>query len=106
MFDARGFGYRTAVIQDNVFTNWALLAPLVRSGGCLDSPPFTHVLVGSGALGYLTRRGLDPGLVDWDQFEEFAARCLLLVDQWPGTELYAVIRAPRSDNHANRTNRP
>jgi len=77
LFEARGYYFERAVIQDNMLTNWALLAPqAIGSEDCLSSAPITHVLVSDLAISYYVRRGLDPHVLGSDLFPVFAADCL------------------------------
>jgi hypothetical protein len=69
------------------------MAPAVAPPRCLDASRsrITHVLVSIGTLNYLASRGLDLNRLRWNLFEEFAARCLILVDCGPDFALYRVI---------------
>jgi hypothetical protein len=93
LFEGRGYGFGSRVLQDNVLTNWVYLEPALRGARCLESAGITHVLVGTGTLEYFEKRGLDPSLMHWDRFDDFAARCLELVTRRPAWDLYRV-KAP------------
>jgi hypothetical protein len=90
LFDARGYRYRPHMLQDNGLTNWPFLARMVTPPGCIEGSGVTHVLASTGILEYYESRGLDPRLMLWDRFDEFAERCLTLVGEAGGARLYAV----------------
>jgi hypothetical protein len=90
LFEARGFYFKVPVIQDNVLVNWPLLANKLDSVGCLEPAGISHVLVNGGVLSFYLGRGLDPDVVQWKRFQEFADRCLSPVYQGVGHTLYEV----------------
>jgi len=92
LFEARGFHFKVPVIQDNVFTNWPLLANRVSTLDCLSGSRITHMLVNFGAMNYLVNRGLNPATTQWHMFNKFAESCLVQVFQGPGLVLYKVRR--------------
>jgi hypothetical protein len=102
LFDGRGYGYVPAVLQDNVIRNWPLLVAGLAPSTCLESSDISHVLVKTDILNYFLSRGLDPHQILWDQFDEFANRCLVPVERQSGFELYRVrsaseaLHSPRS----------
>jgi hypothetical protein len=90
IYDARGYYFTVPVIQDNWPTNWPLLSQTQAVRNCLRSTGISHILVNSGALSYYTRRGMDPRLLQWDAFRQFAEKCLLPVHEAQGFILYRV----------------
>ncbi len=85
LFEARGYYFEPAVIQDNLLTNWALLAPYTkRHEDCLVSSDISHVLVSDAAVRYYARRGMDPRLLGLEDLSSFAARCLSVVHRGRG----------------------
>ncbi|MGH7546014.1 MAG: hypothetical protein ACREKI_07520, partial [Gemmatimonadota bacterium] len=92
LLEARGLYFDRDVLQDNVLTNWAFLAPLASEGDCLRASGITHVLVNYTALRYYTGRGLDPGLLRWNEFARFAERCLTPACARYGFTLYRLRR--------------
>jgi hypothetical protein len=90
LFEARGFYFNVPVIQDNVLTNWPLLANRASKLNCLARTGITHVLVNFADLNYYLHRGLQPATTRWDVFEGFAAKCLIPVFRGPGHTLYEV----------------
>ncbi len=69
LFEARGYYFEPAVIQDNMLTNWPLLAPkAISSEDCLSSTGITHILVSDLAIRYYVRRGTDPQVLGSDLF--------------------------------------
>ena len=90
LFEARGFYFNMPVIQDNLLTNWPLLANRASETGCLTNSQITHVLVNFADLNNYLRRGLNPATIRWDVFREFADRCLVQIYQGPGHDLYEV----------------
>jgi hypothetical protein len=96
LFEARGYYFEPAVIQDNVLTNWPLLAPkAVADPECLRSTGITHVLFSGIALRYYALRGTDPAVFRIDLLNEFAARCLAVVQQGGGFTLLRLLAEPR-----------
>lgn len=92
VLESRGFYVQRDVLQDNLLTNWPLLAPLVADGGCLEETAITHVLVNQAALRYYARRGLDPEALAWPEFLRFRDRCLALEHARSGFLLYRLRR--------------
>jgi hypothetical protein len=92
LFEARGFHFNVPVIQDNVLTNWPLLAERASKLDCLAGGGITHVLVNVASVHSYLERGLDPATVRWDVFRKFADECLVPVFQGPGHILYEVQR--------------
>ena len=92
LFEARGFYFNVQVIQDNVLTNWPLLANRASEIDCLTNTEITHVLVNFADLNNYLHRGLNPATIRWDVFRQFADRCLVQVFQGPGHDLYEVRR--------------
>jgi hypothetical protein len=90
LFEARGFYFDVPVIQDNLLTNWPLLASRASSLHCLESTGISHVLINRGALNYYLMRGLDPGTVQWDTFRQFEEECLVPVLEESNYVLYRV----------------
>ena len=89
LFEARGFYFEPTVIQDNVLTNWALLAPYALADRtCLRTTGITHVLVSHLSLRYYVLRGADLRLVGWHHFPHFADRCLVPFYQGRGFTVY------------------
>jgi hypothetical protein len=98
LFEARGLYFRVPVIQDNVLVNWPLLANKLPEIGCLEASAISYVLVNGGALSFYLERGLDPDVVRWKEFYEFADRCLSPVYQGVGHILYEVKHTRASRN--------
>ncbi len=92
LFEAHGFYFNVQVIQDNVLTNWPLLANRASEIDCLTNTEITHVLVNFADLNNYLHRGLNPATIRWDVFRQFADRCLVQVFQGPGHDLYEVRR--------------
>jgi hypothetical protein len=90
LFEARGFYFNVPVIQDNVLTNWPLMANRASKLNCLARSGITHVLVNFADLNYYLRRGLQSATTRWDVFEEFAGKCLIPIFKGPGHTLYEV----------------
>jgi hypothetical protein len=90
LFEARGFYFNVPVIQDNVLTNWPLMANRASKLNCLDGSGITHILVNFADLNYYLRRGLEPATTRWDVFENFAGKCLIPTFKGPGHTLYEV----------------
>lgn len=90
-FEARGFYFEPEVIQDNVLTNWPLLAArTAEPGSCLGSSGITHILAANAAVNYYIRRGANPELFRGDLFPAFADRCLEPVHRGRGFILFRV----------------
>ena len=90
IYEARGYYFNVPVIQDNVLTNWPLLARTEAAAKCLRSSGISHLIVGVGALEYYVSRGMDPQVLQWDAFQEFSRRCLTTVHYGGGFILYRV----------------
>lgn len=90
LFDARGYYHTRAVIQDNVLTNWPLLLATGAPDRCLAGTGITHVLVNNAVADYYVRRGLDPNVLGYDRFPEFAQRCLEPMVNNLGVVIYRV----------------
>jgi 4-amino-4-deoxy-L-arabinose transferase-like glycosyltransferase len=90
LFEARGFYFRVPVIQDNVLTNWPLLAHRSSELGCLAGSRITHVLLNSGAVDYYLARGLSRSTLQWKVFQKFADQCLIRIFESPAYVLYEV----------------
>ena len=92
LFEGRGYYFEVPVLQDNVFTNWQYLVHKQSSLECLKGTKISHVLVGNEVFNYLTKRGFNPDLIQWNVFQEFAQRCLTPIYQGGGYTLYEVRR--------------
>ncbi|MGH7827633.1 MAG: hypothetical protein ACREQ7_20955 [Candidatus Binatia bacterium] len=90
LFEARGFYFDVPVIQDNLLTNWPLLANRASSLHCLGSTGISHVLFNRTALDYYLMRGLDANTVQLETFRQFEEECLLPVFEESGYVLYLV----------------
>jgi hypothetical protein len=90
LFEARGLYVGVPALQDNLLTNWPIINAAGLGAACLRQTGITHVLVGTGALRFYTTRGLDPALLGWDRFPDFAGRCLRTIRQDENFVLYAV----------------
>lgn len=88
LLEARGYYFERDVLQDNLLTNWPLLAPKASAGDCLRSSGVTHLLVSHAALAYYVGRGLDARALRWDAFPPFAERCLTPAYRRYGFTLY------------------
>jgi hypothetical protein len=76
LFEARGFYFNVPVIQDNILSNWPLLASKASSLHCLKTSGISHVLFNGAALDYFFMRGLDPRTIHLEEFKQFAEKCL------------------------------
>jgi hypothetical protein len=92
LFEARGFYFDVPIIQDNLITNWPLLASRVSSLKCLESTGISHVLLNRSTLNYYLIRGLDLATVQWDTFRQFEKDCLVAVLKESDYVLYRVRR--------------
>lgn len=90
LFDARGYYFRTPVLQDNGIANWPLLVPVLARQDCLRSTGITHVLLNRGAIRYYARRGVDPGTFRLDALERFARDCLTPIYSSGGITLFQI----------------
>ncbi len=91
LFEARAYYFEPDVIQDNLLTNWALLAPYAtQRDDCLNSSGISHFLVSDAAVRYYARRGTDPRLLALDDLRAFAGRCLSLVHRGRGFTILRV----------------
>lgn len=90
LWEARAYYFTPTVLQDIRLTNWPLLAQQLGPQDCLEDEGVTHVLLGSGALGYYVNRGLDPQAVRWEAFQRFAQRCLTPIHESTGFVLYEI----------------
>jgi hypothetical protein len=96
LFEARGWFFEPEVVQDNILTNWALLAPYANGDTtCLGSTGISHLLLSELALRYYVNRGTDPSVLAWEQFQVFAERCLELTYREPG---FALLRLKTISN--------
>lgn len=103
LFEARGYYFEPAVIQDNLLTNWPLLAPYTRAhDDCLTSSDITHFVVSEAAIRYYARRGTDPGLLGLDDLNSFAARCLSVAHRGRG---FTILKVNSSDPVSESGNR-
>jgi hypothetical protein len=71
LFEARGLYSDVPVIQDNLLTNWTLLAGKMANLNCLEATNISHVLLYGAALDYHLKRGLDPAAARWSEFQNF-----------------------------------
>lgn len=95
LFEARGYYFEPAVIQDNMLTNWPLLAPkAIGSEDCLSSTGITHILVSDLAVRYYVRRGTDPQVLGSDLFPVFATQCLAPFYQGRGFRILELRAGP------------
>jgi 4-amino-4-deoxy-L-arabinose transferase-like glycosyltransferase len=90
LFDARGYYHTRTVLQDNILTNWPLLAGIGAADRCLAGTGITHVVVNEAVANYYTTRGLDLTLLAWDRFPAFASRCLEVMIRTNGVAVYRV----------------
>ena len=90
LFEARGFYFEVPVIQDNLFSNWILLAAKSSSLNCLEGSGISHVLFSGSALDYFLKRGLDSKVLHLEEFQKFAQECLHKVYQSNKHILYRV----------------
>lgn len=90
LFEARGYYFDRAVLQDNNLTNWPLLQATGAPTRCLQGTGITHVVVNHGAAAYYHRRGADLRALQWHTFPRFAERCLRLVATSGGYEIFRV----------------
>ena len=90
LFEARGYYFTSAVLQDNKVTNWPLLAAALAPDECLGRSTATHVLVGTASLRYYLAGGVEPSLLRVEELESYANRCLTLIYDGPGYSLFRV----------------
>jgi hypothetical protein len=90
LFEARGFYFDVPIIQDNLLTNWPLLASRASSLHCVESTGISHVLFNTSTLNYYLIRGLDPSTVQWNTFRQFEKECLVPVFEESDYVLYRV----------------
>jgi len=76
LFEARAFGIRRDVVQDNLMENWRLLRGRIADGPCLEGLGFTHVVMGNSTLAYFRARGLDDEHLDLPVLNDFVSRCM------------------------------
>lgn len=86
--EARGFYFNVPVIEDGDLANWPLLSRTRAAKDCLRGTGISHVLVNNGALDYYVGRGLSPGLLERPAFGEFSRKCLTMIRQEDGYDLY------------------
>lgn len=90
LFESRGYGYRPAVLQDNLGTTWRVLAPHEPWRDCMRPTGATHVLVNYGHFGIRVGRGMERTAAGWDSFPRFARRCLDRVAILANSVLYRI----------------
>lgn len=88
LFEARGFGFGSSVIEDPYRTNWMFLSRLVPPDDCLDHPGFDEVLLNTGALGWYVRRGVDAEAWNLETLPGYEHRCLVPIERGPGFILF------------------
>lgn len=88
LFEARGYGIGREVIADPQISNWPAVAPLVSGGACLRGAPFRYVLFNDASLRYYARSGIDLGPLRLDEFAAYRNRCLRLVAEGAGYDLF------------------
>jgi hypothetical protein len=96
LYEARSYYFERQVLQDNLWTNWPLLASTLDQDPCLETTGLTHVVINKGAVSYLVDGGMDLDLVEWPQWEVFRDRCLTLMHEDQVYELYRFgVESPR-----------
>lgn len=96
LYEARSYYFEREVLQDNLWTNWPLLASTLDQDPCLETTGLTHVVINKGAVSYLVDGGMDLDLVEWPQWEVFHDRCLTLMHEDQVYELYRFgVASPR-----------
>ncbi|HRN52178.1 MAG TPA: glycosyltransferase family 39 protein [Gemmatimonadaceae bacterium] len=88
LFEARGFYFDRAVLQDNLLTNWTILHRVGATESCLAGTGITHVLLNEVLPSYYASRGASLGAMSWDRFPEFAQRCLEPLGAFRGEVLF------------------
>lgn len=88
LFEARGFGFGTSVVEDPYRTNWMFLSRLLPPNGCLERPGFDEVLLNTGALGWYVRRGVAVKAWNLDELPGYERRCLVPLERGPGFILF------------------
>jgi hypothetical protein len=88
--EARGSYFSRDVIQDNILTNWPLLSLAVEPERCLEGTGITHVLVNTWALDYYASLQKDLDMLRLESFDGFRGRCLALVEEREGQQLFRV----------------
>lgn len=89
LYEARSYYFEREVLQDNLWTNWPLLASTLDQDPCLETTGLTHVVINKGAVSYLVDGGMDLDLVEWPEWEAFRNRCLSLMHE---DQVYALYR--------------
>ena len=92
LWEARGLAFDREVLVDVMLSNWSFLAQSPTAlENCLAGTGITHILAGSGAVGYYIERGADRTAFRLDRFAAFRDRCLTgYTVVGPGFELFAV----------------
>jgi len=89
LYEARSYYFEREVLQDNLWTNWPLLASRLENDRCLETTGLTHVAINNRAVSYLVDGGMDLDLVRWGDWEAFRDRCLTVFRE---NEAYALYR--------------
>ncbi len=76
LYEARALNFDRPVIQDTRAVNWPLIVRRLGPGDCLETAGVTHILIGLGSIRYYIQRGIDPETFHWQEFVDFANRCL------------------------------
>lgn len=88
LFEARGFYFDRAVLQDNLLTNWTILHRIGATDTCLAGTGITHVLLNEVMPSYYGSRGASLDALSWNRFPEFAQRCLEPLGAFRGEVLF------------------
>ena len=108
LYDARGYYLEREVLQDNMANNWPILAELLPEGACFDGLGITHVILALDTVGIYSSRQADVSILRWEEFTEFADRCLEATHEGFGYVVFAVrpqagvfSQAPQVDHPAD-----
>jgi hypothetical protein len=90
LYEGRGDLINAPVLQDNVFQNWALLQAATR-GDCPTKTSWSLLVRSVSTFQYLSDRGGMSQHREAESFEEFAERCLDLISNKDGYQIYRVV---------------
>lgn len=90
LFEPRGYAFGEAALQDSQMNHWPLVALAPVELGCLEQAGVTHVLVNMNTLQYRLDQGVDPEVVGWPAFSDFADRCLRSLYSRDGFTLFEI----------------
>lgn len=89
LFEARGAGFSSDVLQDNLNATWQSLTSL-DLGRCPDLDGSTHMVVNGAYIDYLENRGVDLDLARWNEFQPYADACLTFLSEVGPYDVYRI----------------